>query len=129
MTADILPDSRLKRADLKTVMADWKLPDGTTVRIEVCPVFCANCGAEHGFVPKDNTSWAFFLCDDCYEKWGVPANLMVESDTAFWERVHYEMLEKHGHVLTADEIFRLHEEGRLGKGLELLMKESPLPQT
>ena len=123
--ADVLPDSRLHSA-LGTFMADWTLPDGRVERIEVQPVFCANCGAEHGFVPKDNTTWAFFLCNPCFDKWGVPAGLMVQSDADFWESVHQEMLAKFGRALTSVEVEVLHDQGKLGAPLEALMRDSPI---
>lgn len=120
---DILPDSRLKLTK-NTLMVDWPLGDGTKVRIEIEPVFCANCGVSHGYVPTENTIWAFWLCQKCYDQYGVPASLMVALDDDFWHNVQEEMLVHYGHVLNQFELERLAEEG--WGPLATLVKESPI---
>lgn len=124
----ILPDSRLQqRPDLATQMVDWELPGGRTVRIEVAPIFCANCGLLFGHVPKDNTTFAFYLCSQCFEVYGVLEGTYVEPDDAFNRAVAHEMTERFGHGLTDVEIATALAQGRLGTALELLLRESPFP--
>ena len=126
MADDVLPESRLIHDPTNgSVMADWVTPSGKTVRIECVRVYCANCGVHHGYVPRENTTWAFWLCQKCYEKYGVPASLMVQPDDEFWQNVHAEMIAQFGHVLSQAELERLAEVD-LGPLLSKLMKESPL---
>lgn len=119
----VLPDSRL-RDPKGTLMVDWDMPGGGHVRIEVEPVFCANCGKPHGLVPKENTTWAFWLCQDCFEEHGVPANLLVEPDRDFWDKVSGEMYDHYGHLLNQQELTQLAEQG--WGPLAKLVKESPI---
>jgi len=123
-TPNVLPDSRLTHnPTLGSVMMDWPVGDGTTVRLECVPIFCANCGKSYGFVPKDNTTFAFWLCDPCFDKHGPPPGTYVSSDHAFREKVKAEMLEKFGRILTAEELQAMADAGRLGS-LEKLLRES-----
>lgn len=123
MSADILPDSRLK-SDKGSLMMDWPLGDGRFVRTEVVPVFCANCGKPNGYVPRDNTTWAFWLCQRCFDEHGLPAGLMAAPDDAFWESVQQEMLDRYGRILTEAELQRLAEQG--WGPLANLAKDSPI---
>lgn len=125
---DVFPDSRLKRSDFANVKVDWRLPDGRTVRVEVQPVFCANCGRMYGFVPKANTTFAFWLCAKCYEAYGDVAGTCAVPDAAFAEAVEHEMVARFGRALTAAEVFVAAEQGKLGSALEKLEKESPYPR-
>ena len=106
---------------------DWPLPDGRFVRVEVIPVFCANCGTPYGYVPRDNTSWAFWLCTPCFETYGAVAGTLAMPDEEFNRKVEAEMVERFGRVLTPDEIACVVARGQLGRPLELLTKESPYP--
>jgi hypothetical protein len=126
---DALPDSRLSlRPDLGSVVVDWPMPDGvSTVRVECVPVFCANCGKANGFCPRDNTAWAFWLCQPCFDVYGAVANTWSQPDAAFWANVHHEMEARFGRVLTDAELALAWDAGQLGRPLELLAKESPYP--
>lgn len=99
-TPDILPDSRLKDAG----SAKGLLNRGAKGMWR--PVFCANCGKDQGYVPDDPKAIreAFMLCDDCYEKHGVPAGLMASRDQLFIEKSREAQLEHYGHVLTPQEV-------------------------
>ena len=121
MNTDVLPDSRL-RSPKFTKLAQW-LVDGHYVTIELEPVYCANCGTPHGYVPIANTSFAFWLCDKCFTTWGIPAGTMVSSDEIYWRRVRDAMMNKYGHVLSKDELQQLAKDG-YGQ-LATLIKESP----
>lgn len=121
---DTLPDSRLTRDDLNAVMIDWPLPDGRTVRVECVPTFCANCGKSGPFCPKDNTTWMFWLCGPCHEKYGAIAGTLAMPDAEFWEKVNQEMLEHYGHALDPLELMVLEEQG--WGPLAKLVKESPV---
>lgn len=97
----ILPDSRLR--ETKNVV----VRDG----VNWVPIFCANCGADGGIVPEENTTFAFYLCNPCAEKYGNIEGTYVESDVAFWEKVHAAQLEKYGRVLEPGEIVEQLKDG------------------
>ena len=39
-------------------------------------------------MPEDNASFAFYLCNNCADRWGPIANTYSEPDALFWERIH-----------------------------------------
>ncbi len=125
---DVLPDSRLHDPKA-TVMADWPClqPDGTltTVRLELEPIYCLSCGKSAGYVPRDVMSFVSWLCQPCSEKYGEAAALWQSSDQQFWAKVAEAMQERFGRALTQRELWELGEQDRLGRGLELLTRESP----
>lgn len=121
----VLPSSLLThRPDLGSRMVDWPMPDGTTVRCECVQVFCANCGTPYGWVPKDNTTFAFWLCDECFKKHGPPPGTYVSPDDEFRRKLQEEMVAKHGRILTSEELLRLADRNELGP-LALLLRETP----
>ena len=123
---DVLPDSRLtQRPDLGTQMVDWELPDGTTVRCEAQPIYCANCGKFYGHVPKENTTFAFYMCQPCFDKYGALAGTLAVPDDEFHRNVEAEMMARFGKVLNPFEIAAAKDQGLLGPLLTLLEKESP----
>lgn len=124
----VLPDSRLAADPGKgCFMADWQLCDGSTVRIEVQPVYCANCGKLYGHIPKENTCFVCYFCRQCYEKYGTIAGTYAVPDQQFAEAVHYEMIQQYGKDLTALEIAALADQGKLSAALVNLEKDSPYP--
>lgn len=91
---DILPDSRAK-AGRGAVIGHWG--------IYWEPVYCANCGVFYGRVPEES-SFAFWLCRSCYDKHGIPAGMMAEPESVFWETVSQEIDETYGRQLTIAEL-------------------------
>lgn len=124
VNAHILPDSRLVNETLGSQMVDWEF-GGKTVRIEVVPIFCANCGKAYGFVPKENTAFVCWMCRPCYERLGVVQGTYATPDEEFCKNVENEMLDRFGRALTDAELFALSEKNELGTALEKLAKESP----
>ena len=120
---DVLPDSRLQ-SDIGAVMIDWPLPNGKTVRTECVPTFCANCGKDGPFCPRDNTTWTFWLCQPCFDKFGALAGTLAVPDHEFWKKVEQEMLDKYGRALDQFELAALAEQG--WGPLAKLVKESPI---
>jgi hypothetical protein len=108
-------------------MADWPLVGGGSVRLEVQPVYCANCGKPYGIIPKENTTFSFWVCPKCFEKYGEVAGTLAIPDDVWAEAVAEEMQEKHGRHLSEIEIIILKNRGELSKELLLLEKESPYP--
>lgn len=49
-------------------------------------IFCANCGADGGFIPETGPHFAFYLCTPCSEKWSPLVGTMMIPDGVFWER-------------------------------------------
>lgn len=127
MKAEILPDSRLLKGDSThgSVIVDWETVGGGTVRIEVVPVFCASCGTPYGHVPKENTTFACWLCRECAQQYGPVAGLWEQPDEEFCRAVSAEMQARFGRDLSDLELFQLAEQNQLGKELELLARESP----
>lgn len=123
----VLPDSRLRDQTLGSQVVDWPLPGGKTVRCEAVRIYCANCGKLYGWVPKDNTAFAFWLCRKCFEAYGDCAGLCAVPDEEFAKAVVYEMRERFGRTLSEEEILYYGERGELGTALESLAKESPYP--
>lgn len=123
----VLPDSRLKDQTLGSQVVDWPLPGGGTVRCEAVRIYCANCGKLYGWVPKDNTAFAFWLCAKCFESFGTAAGMCAVPDAEFAEAVAFEMNERFGRTLTETEIVYFQERGELGTALEKLARESPYP--
>lgn len=124
MVNDILPDSRL-RDPKATVMVNWATPGGGTVRLELEPIYCFNCGVPNGYVPRAVMSFVSWLCRSCSEKWGEYASNWSVADEAFWSAVGAEMEDRFGRSLTQLELETLAEQGRLGSALEKLGRESP----
>ena len=75
------------------------------------PIFCANCGADGGWVPEGNCNFAFYLCQPCYDVYGVPAAMMAEPDVVFWARVKQEQIARCGRELTAPEVVEALKDG------------------
>ena len=118
---DALPDSRL-RTKKGTVHAVWRI-NGKSVRVELEPVFCANCGVPHGYVPVENTTFACWFCERCAETWGGVASGCMIPDAEFHRKVEGAMLTHFRRVLTAEEIGRLQAQG--WGPLKSLVRESP----
>jgi hypothetical protein len=98
----VLPDSRLKNR-LKGVVRGLLPILGT--QINWVPVFCGNCGKPHGYVPEENCNFAFWLCTSCSEKWGDMAGAVaIMPDHIFWAKVREEQLERHGRILSPQEL-------------------------
>jgi hypothetical protein len=92
MTVDILPDSRARDAKGSLLTKDGN----------VVPVYCANCGAAHGYVPDSLITHVFALCERCLETHGAVAHHYREPETIFWERLANAMNEEN--VFTPEQI-------------------------
>lgn len=126
MGAHVLPDSRAKNETFGSQMVDWELPGGGTVRLEAVLVYCANCGKEYGYVPRENTTFAFWLCNKCYGTYGGVVGTYAMPDDEWSAAVRYELQAKcGGRDATPEEIVALIESGCLGAALEALAREAP----
>jgi hypothetical protein len=75
--SEILPDSRAKRAT-RIIYANG---------MSWVPIFCANCGADGGYVPEQNMDFAFYLCNDCADRLPPIDGTYVMPDEEFWQKV------------------------------------------
>jgi hypothetical protein len=118
MSNEILPDSRLK--DNRGTV---RLPFANRMPMNWVPIFCANCGAPGGWVPEDTTTFAFYLCNPCAEKWSPLAGTMAVPDEVFWQKVRDAEMEQYGRVLSTPEVIEAlnNPESVLSK----LAKEAP----
>jgi len=93
MPLELLPDSRPKETKRVTAFRglNW------------VPIFCANCGADGGWVPEENCTFAFYLCDPCAVRHGKIDGTYMVPDEAFFEKVKEAQVEKFGRVLTPQE--------------------------
>jgi len=124
----VLPDSRLKHHKIGTEMVQWRLPGGGTVRIEAEKIYCANCGKFWGHVPRENTTFSFFLCAKCFETHGTIANTWVQPDEEFVKDVAFELEKRFGPGGgTVENIARALEDNTLGPELMALLNDSPFP--
>ena len=124
----LLPDSRLKTPK-DTVMGDFELSDGRTVRIEWEPAYCAQCGKLYAMVPKENTTFVFCLCQKCYKALGeqlISGHYWCPDDE-FAANVVAEMDARFKRTLTDQEVYDAALDGNLGKPLEALMRDSIFP--
>ena len=117
---DILPDSRMKSPTgvIRIEFGQWG-------RINMQPIFCASCGKLGAYVPEENMTFAFWLCDgQCSEQWAQLAGTYTTTDEQFWETAKYEMIEKYGHYLDERGVIKAQAEetGALGK----LLRESSI---
>lgn len=96
---DLLPSSIPR----KTTSVDGRHPFARGL-IRWIKIFCANCGADGGWVPETNRPFAFYLCDPCAEKHGAPPGTVMVPDEAYWEEVRAEQMEKYGRLLTPEEL-------------------------
>lgn len=94
---DVMPDSRLKTT-FTPMNAQWR-EGGWWI-----PIFCASCCAPGGFIPQENMTYAFYLCNPCALKYGKLTTMMMIPDQVFWERVKQEQMERYGRYLTTDEL-------------------------
>lgn len=111
---DILPDCRAQQSKgviSRGITGYWT------------PIFCANCGADGGFVPEENKDFAFYLCNPCAENWSPLVDTYMIPDGVFWEKVIHAQLEKYQRLLSAEEIKTLLENER--STLSLLAKDKP----
>jgi hypothetical protein len=101
MSQEVLPDSRLKDRDKGAISI---LHPVVMNRLNWVPIFCANCGAPGGWVPEDTTTFAFYLCNPCAEKWSPLAGTMAVPDEVFWQKVRDAEMEQYGRVLSTPEV-------------------------
>lgn len=94
---NLLPDCRLKQP--KNIY--------NHIGLNWVPIFCANCGADGGFVPEENCDFAFYLCMDCAERLGPIVGTYMEPDAVFWAKVKAEQIELYGRELTAPELIEV----------------------
>lgn len=98
LNTDVLPNCICK--NIKNVVFKQG-PNGLEAWI---PLSCANCPAEGGYVRQQDHDYAFYLCNKCVEKWGVPAGCVAVPDEVFWEKVKQAQLEELGREMTAEEV-------------------------
>lgn len=96
---DTLPNSLTK-----TPKIDWGASHGVTWFY----LFCASCGTDGGRVMDTMlpSQYAFYLCNDCAEKYGEPAGFTKTPDDVFMEKIANAMIERYGHVLNESEVLR-----------------------
>lgn len=97
---DILPDTRGKTGLKQSINGTWWVP-----------IFCANCGKPGGYVPEENMTFAFYLCDNpCAATWGPIANTYMEPDAVFFKRIELAQLEKYSRLLGPLELLQALED-------------------
>jgi hypothetical protein len=67
------------------------------------PIYCPSCGTDGGYTPQDST-FLFWLCQECYEKYGDQTQFYVMPDEVFWQRLADEQLESYGRMLEMHEL-------------------------
>jgi len=95
----LAPDSRLRNR-LKGVVRGLFCGES----VNLVPIFCASCHKSAGYVPERSVTFAFWLCDPCSERYGEQAGLLKIPDQVFWDKLREEQLERHGRLLTTEEL-------------------------
>jgi len=95
MSVALLPDCRARDPKSRVMWANG---------MAWVAVHCANCGALGGYVPEENMTFAFYLCNPCTEKWSPQADQLAVPDEIFFQLVKEEQLEKYGRELTTPEL-------------------------
>ncbi|MEQ1574218.1 MAG: hypothetical protein ABL993_08230 [Vicinamibacterales bacterium] len=108
---DILPDSRAKQAKNQVFTNN-----GTWI-----PVFCANCGKHGGSCPETST-FLFYLCNPCFDKYGPITGTMVVPDQVFYEKMAEEQQHVFGRPATHNELLQVVAED--STALAKLIKEA-----
>jgi hypothetical protein len=108
---NILPDSRAKvtRGQVFTSSGTW------------IPVFCANCGTDGGLCPEEST-FMFYLCNDCFDKYGAITGTMTVPDAVFYEKLAQEQQQAFGRPATMSELLQVIEND--STPLATLLKEA-----
>lgn len=96
---DILPDSRARETKGRVFT-----PCGTYI-----PVFCANCGADGGYVTEESITHFFYLCNSCVGKYGPIAATMTIPDEVFFQQMKELQLATYGRILTDEELVAIVE--------------------
>lgn len=108
MSRTILPDSRSKSG--KGVV-QTKTAFGIMV-----PIYCANCGKPGGLVPEKNMTFAFWVCDYCFEALGEILGTVAQPDQEFWAQVKADQEgERQELVARGDLVLRADGEGDQSK--------------
>lgn len=94
---ETIPDSRLS---LIHTPKGARFIDG----IWWVPCFCAGCGRGGSRVPQDSMDFVCWLCNDCAPKYGHFDGFYGMPDEQFYARVHLEMLEHYGRILSPGEL-------------------------
>ena len=67
------------------------------------PIFCANCGADGGWVPEDAVHHAFYLCKPCHDRLPPIDGTYSVPDEVFWAKWREAQTEKYGRLLSETE--------------------------
>ena len=71
------------------------------------PIYCANCGADGGWIPeaaKDEDCFYLCIANGCFDKWTPIQGTFVVSDEVYWQHCKNVMLEEYGRELTGNEV-------------------------
>lgn len=100
MTTNV-PDSRLADRTKGVVRGLFPML-GTS--INWVPIFCASCAKPNGYVPEENMDFICWVCDECAPKCQNELTLALVPDEIFWQKAHYEQLERYGRILSKEEL-------------------------
>ena len=75
------------------------------------PIYCANCGADGGWIPEAAADFAFYLCVPCGDKWAPLAGTMLVPDEVFWAKVVDAQMENDKRILTPAETVEALKDG------------------
>ena len=107
---EVLPNSLTR-----VPKVDWAHSRGVTWFY----LFCASCGADGGRVIDTMLpdQYAFYLCNNCADKYGESAVFIKTPDDVFWSKIQEAMIENYGHYLTEEEVLQALSErhGALSK--------------
>lgn len=82
---ETLPDSRLRIVKGLVPHKEWGMAQ---------PIFCANCGESGGLIPEQNQSYAFYLCNECWESVGHLTGVMAIPESVVRRDARLRQLER-----------------------------------
>lgn len=95
MTLEVVPDSRTRSG-----VGARRGPFGQMW----IPIYCANCGKPGGEVPEASTTFAFWLCNPCFETYGELTSMLVVPDEVFWAKLQEAQMNDFGRLLSPEEL-------------------------
>lgn len=75
------------------------------------PLFCGSCGVRGGYVIRDRCNFAFWLCNDCSERWSPMVGVMMVPDEVVWAQMALESQDAQGNPFSHEKVSELMRDG------------------
>lgn len=75
------------------------------------PLYCGSCGVMGGHVIRERCNFAFWLCNDCSERWSPQVGVMMVPDEVVWAQMALESQDAQGNPFSAEKVNELVRDG------------------